>query len=73
MLKQMPTTIDALVALFKKMADNIIKKQKAELAKQNKILAEAQAKAEAAQLEIDKANTFAENMKAMTENKVVTE
>lgn len=69
----MPTTIDALVALFKKMADNIIKKQKAELAKQNKILAEAQAKAEAAQLEIDKANTFAENMKAMTENKVVTE
>lgn len=70
---KLPTSMSDLIALFNKIAASIKAKQEAEVAAQQKIIDEAKAKQLAAQIEVDAAALFAENMTALTEKKVVTE
>lgn len=70
---KLPTSMSGLIALFEKVAAAIKNKQEAEVAEQQRIIAEAQAKQAIAQAEVDAATLFAANMTSLTEKKVVVE
>lgn len=70
---KLPTSMSGLIALFEKVAAAIKTKNEAEVAMQQKIITDAQAKQAIAQAEIDAASLFAANMTSLTEKKVVVE
>ncbi|MGL5567054.1 MAG: hypothetical protein ACRDC4_15120 [Plesiomonas sp.] len=69
----LPTTIDALSAVFGAAVQEIHQRQQQAVDDEQKIIDEAKARQDAAAAELAKAAMFTENMKALTTGKVVTE
>ncbi len=69
----LPTTVDALSAVFGTAVQAIREEQQKAVDAEQVIIDEAKARQDAAAMELAKAEMFTENMKALTTGKVVTE
>ncbi|MGL6098675.1 MAG: hypothetical protein ACRC0G_03510, partial [Fusobacteriaceae bacterium] len=69
----LPTTVDALAAVFSTAITQIRTEQQQAVDAEQKIIDEAMARQDAAAAELAKASVFTENMVAMTTGKVVIE
>ncbi|MGL5015296.1 MAG: hypothetical protein ACRC6V_13560 [Bacteroidales bacterium] len=69
----LPTTVDALAAVFSTAITQIRTDQQQAVDAEQKIIDEAKARQDAAAAELARASIFTENMVAMTTGKVVIE